>query len=434
MRKLTHIEQSFLLEACLLALAAPLLYFPARFPTEVLGLAVFLLAGGWMVRRLRLGVWYVRTPTDWALVLLLVIMLPIAVWAAPLPLREQYSWPRAYILLWNFALFAFVVTYSSQTHSFLQILTNGFLACGAVIAGGALLGINWLYKFRGFDWLLAQIPTPLVGVFGGADSGFHPNEVSGTLLYVLPLMLVWTAHHWRRRNPRGVTGLITLATLGVTLVLLATQSRGGLLGFGVGCLALVLLPSRWGRWLFWGGGVCTLLAIPFLPASLLALISDAPPVEALGGMGTLSFRQEVWTQALNAIGDFAFTGMGLGTFRQVVRLLYPLNVAPDYDIAHAHNFFLQGALDFGIPGLVAILALYLTAVAQLWRLWRGAADNNGNTIPWRTYALGLTGCLIAQTVYSQLDAVTLGAKPNFMFWYLFALIYGAGNLRLQGTP
>ncbi len=38
------------------------------------------------------------------------------------------------------------------------------------------------------------------------------------------------------------------------------------------------------------------------------------------------------------------------------------------------------------------------------------------------WALGLTGALVAHTVYSQLDAVTMGAKTNLMWWWMFGLV------------
>ena len=90
------------------------------------------------------------------------------------------------------------------------------------------------------------------------------------------------------------------------------------------------------------------------------------------------------------------------------------SMAPDGDIAHAHNFFLQSALDFGLPGLIALLAIYLVLVVQIVQLWRAPQPATG-ALPlqatWRTWAIGLAGCLVAQTVYSQLDAVAVVAIP-----------------------
>ena len=149
------------------------------------------------------------------------------------------------------------------------------------------------------------------------------------------------------------------------------------------------------------------------------------------GAVTLFQRQEISTRALYGIQDFSFTGMGLGTFRGLLPLLYPLaTMASDFDAAHAHNFFLQSALDFGVPGLVALLAIYLAVAAQLVELGRTPGPADG-TLPlqgaWRTWALGIGCALAAQTVYSQLDAVAMGSKPNFLFWWLLALVLGSAN-------
>ncbi|CAN5461224.1 hypothetical protein BH10CHL1_BH10CHL1_44050 [soil metagenome] len=422
-----------MVDVILLALAAPLLYFPEHLPRWSLWCAFGLLAVQWLWRRLRLGFWSVRTPADWPLLFLVCVMLPIAIWAAPLPLRQEFSWPRTYVLIWNICLFGTVVTYSSLDYKLMQIVTASFMACGVGIAAVAPLGMNWLYKFRSLDVILQRIPKPLIGVFHGADSGFHPNQVSGTLLYVLPLMLVFAVKSWRKKNQRRpIHWLLMLGAVFTTLVLFATQSRGGLLGFGIGIAAMILLPSKPGRWLLGGAILLLLMLWPFLPVSLFELISDAPSVDALGGVSSLSFRQEVWTYALQGIHDFPLTGIGFGTFRELVRLIYPITIDPTYNLGHAHNFFLQGALDFGIPGLIALLAIYLTATVQLSTLWRKRplSDISQSAQLWRTYAVGFAGCLVAQTVYSQLDAVTLGSKTNFMFWYLFALLYGTANLSL----
>src|SRR4051812_37703803 len=105
MKRFTGLEQSFIVDVALLALAAPLLYFPEHLPRWSLWCALALLTIGWLWRRLRLGCWAVRTPADWPILFLFCVMLPIAIWVAPLPLRQEFSWPRTYILVWNICLF-----------------------------------------------------------------------------------------------------------------------------------------------------------------------------------------------------------------------------------------------------------------------------------------------------------------------------------------
>ena len=418
-------DTTFAVELLLLAVTAPLLYFPDRFETTEIAFAVGLLGLGWVWRRLMIGIWYQRTPADWAIFFLFFVMLPVSVWAAPGPLREEYSIPRALILIWNFFLFWTIVSHAGRRKELTVLALVGFGGVSAVIAALAPLGIAWLYKLPVLDQVVTLIPSPLVGAFQGAESGFHPNQVAGTLLYAAPLFIalgftaLFQRSHWLLR-----IGLILLAGL-LGGVLLLTQSRGGLLGLGLGAIAMFLLGRRWGRWLLMAGVVGLLAALPLLPTDqLLAIFADAPPAEALGGTDTLGFRQDVWTAALYGIQDFSFTGMGLNTFREIMFLLYPTSVNPTFNLGHAHNFFLQGALDFGLPGLIGLFALYLSAAAGLTLLWRRPQIDLGfRILNTRLLAIGLAGCLIAQSIYSLFDAVSFGAKTHFFFWYLFALIF-----------
>ena len=418
---------------CLL-LAAPALYFPNWFPTWTPWVSLALLGISWLWRSARLGCWLVRTPADWPMFFLFAVMLPVAVWAAPEPLRAQYSFPRSLILVWNFCLFYTVALHTSLRPSTLRGFIWVFIVATAVIALLAPLGIEWANKFPFLAPIYNSIPTVLRGFFAGAERGFHGNQVAGTLLYVLPLLyaLVLFAPTGQRLC-RPVWWLLGLLALYMTGVLVLTQSRAGLLGFGAGMLVLLLLPVRWGRWGLVVAGFLVAVSAPFWLN---------PVLNFLGSIGntaldtsTLTGREEVWSRALYGIQDFVFTGMGLGTFRAIMPVLYPMFlIAPDFDIAHAHNFFLQTALDLGLPGLMALLAIYIVAVVQIVGLWRAPVASVA-VLPlqatWRTYAIGLAGCLVAQTVYSQLDAVTMGSKPNFLFWILFALIFGAANCALH---
>jgi putative inorganic carbon (HCO3(-)) transporter len=166
-----------------------------------------------------------------------------------------------------------------------------------------------------------------------------------------------------------------------------------------------------------------------LPAALIvagsALVVVRPEVVA-GFINTsqqsadeisLSGRPEIWSRAFYAIQDFPFTGAGLGTFRRVVNLLYPLfTISPTYDIAHAHDIFLQVALDLGLPGLIAYLAcLWIAFVVA----WHGARRSAGAV---RSLALGLLAGLLALHVYGLTDAIALGAKPGVAFWLALGLI------------
>jgi O-antigen ligase len=410
-------DTTFFVELLLLAITAPILYFPGRFGMGEIAFAVGLLALGWVWRRLMIGVWYQRTPADWPIFFLFAVMLPVSIWAAPGPLREEYSIPRALILIWNFFLFWTVVSHAGRRREFLYLIGAGFILAGVAVSAIALLGTQWGNKFPLLGPFLARVPTPLVGAFDGAESGFNPNQVAGTLLYILPLgmaLLVSVGRDWRQRWWWGIPLLGAVGVIGA--VFLFTQSRAAWLGLIVAVVAMLLMRWRRGLLVIAAGIVLLVVILPWVPFELI--LGQAGEAEELVGTVTLSGRQEIWNRALYGIADFSFTGMGLGTFREIVRILYPLFlISPGFDIGHAHNFFLQMGLDFGIPGLIALLAIYLSGVAHLVQV--RLTYTWGQTL----WAIGLLGVLLGHTLYDMADAVSMGAKPNFIFWMLLALVF-----------
>jgi len=63
------------------------------------------------------------------------------------------------------------------------------------------------------------------------------------------------------------------------------------------------------------------------------------------------------------------------------------------------------------------VALYVGALAMLARTMQA-----GGAV--RLLALGLLGGLLAHFIYGMTDAVALGAKPGFLFWWLLGMVYG----------
>jgi len=151
------------------------------------------------------------------------------------------------------------------------------------------------------------------------------------------------------------------------------------------------------------------------PRTLWELWVSPPEATALGTLRTLGVRRELWPWAVTAIGDFPFTGVGLGAFRQVVFRLYPLPPWPSYDIGHAHNIFLQTALDTGLPGLVVYVAILFVAAAVGWRV---ARRDRG----FRPVSLGLLAGLVGLHVFGLADALVIGAKPALVFWLALGVL------------
>jgi putative inorganic carbon (HCO3(-)) transporter len=167
--------------------------------------------------------------------------------------------------------------------------------------------------------------------------------------------------------------------------------------------------------------VLLLTAVLYTRTDDWAALWQRPPQEtAVGDLSTLDFRREVWLWGVTAVGEFPLTGTGLGTFRRVAPERYPIAVPDDFDIAHAHNIFLQVALDTGLPGLAAYASLLIITGLMGWR----AAADKGD---YRPLVLGLLAALMALHVYGLGDALAPGSKPAVIFWLILGLIVMVGQ-------
>ncbi len=410
------------------------------------------------------------TPLNAAL-LLLALMVLVSEWAT---FDLAYSLPKISGMVLGFGVFFAVAREGERVRGWwLSLLA--FLGIGLGIAVLGSLGTRWASsKISFLEPILARLPMLIKGL-QGAESGFHPNEVAGALGWVLPVMLavsvalVALSFRWneggntspqstRRRQRKGVkaqresekkaedkvyrldklhgwrlvlvTILCLLATIFVGAVFVLTQSRGGYIGLALTLplLTLIALPRRW-RWYSLIALIVLAILLGFLVASRWEAVrvwvsgSDLAADPALS-LNSLEGRLEVWSRAIYGIQDFPFTGMGMNAFRKVVPVLYPLFlVSPEVDIGHAHNEFLQAALDLGIPGLIAFIAIYIIAFWMLADIWRKSVGQN-SILPYRAVVLGLGGGLLAHLLYGLTDAVALGAKPGLLFWMLLGLIAG----------
>jgi putative inorganic carbon (HCO3(-)) transporter len=310
----------------------------------------------------------------------------------------------------------------TTSESRLAAATAVFLLAGGALAVLGLLGTNWFGKFPVLASVFERLPKVIRGV-PGAEEGFHPNAVAGCLVLFIPLQAALLTSAGRRWLPAMYAGggrallaggqALLLALTTGTLIL--TQSRGAWAGLAAACLAFLAWHSRRTRALAAAMlASLAILAFALGPARLADIaVSRSGPEMARNVSG----RVELWSRAIYAIQDFPFTGMGMNVFRKVMPRMYPtIHATPDFDVAHAHNHLLQTALDLGIPGLVAYLAIWFTTGALLVRVYR-----RGTWPIARILAGGLGGGLLAHFVFSLTDAIPLGAKVGVLFWMTLAL-------------
>lgn len=417
-------------EPLALLLVAPLLLFPTVRPGwTAAGLA--LLAGLALARWLAAGELWPATPFNAAL-LLFGVMLPVAWWASA---ARDLSWPKLTGLILGLLAFR-ALALGIRDRRTLAWGLAAFAATGAGILAAGSLSTDWSAKVALLQPLVQRLPQLLTDLPGAPGQGVNANQLAGAMLVYLPFCLALAVGSWREgRRETALAGLAGAAA--AAGVLLLTQSRSGWIGGAAGLAVLGILGGLMSRrhrvrqaalvlpvilLLAFGGALALLgpqhiAALWTAPAS--AADTGAVGMADAGSPVSLSGRVEIWSRALYAIQDFPFTGVGLGAFRQVVNLLYPLfTVGPDVDIAHAHNIFLQVALDVGLPGLIAYLALLWVAGVLGWQ-----AARRGSPLI-RALALGLLAGLAGLHVYGLTDALALGSKPGIAFWMSLGLLVG----------
>ena len=301
-------------------------------------------------------------------------------------------------------------------------------ALGLVALGGALAAVSPVVVEWQGSKMASIIPPALYRIFPLLVSdGANPNVMAGALLILFPLAvslsLRWPAPqgkiatHWDTLLPI-TTGLC--ATL-IFAMLVLTQSRGAWLATAISMWLLANLRWRWLR------PVSVLLV---LLAGLMVLLRPVwltPVFESLSTTGSISGsaeRQEIWTHAWYMIQDFSFTGVGMGNFRRVNDLFYPLYIATP-DAPHAHNLFLQVAVDLGIPGFLAWLGLFVHA---FYVTVRAFAHPQGDWV--RAIAAGLLVAQVAMSVHGLLDCVVWGVmRTALIVWLLWGLAYALEPFR-----
>lgn len=413
-------DRAVVIEGLVLLLAAPFLAMPQAFPGLTIA-ALLALAAVWAFSILTAR--EPASPFDILLALWSVaLVIGILVTADP---GETLN--KAANLILGLGIWRFLVI-AVRTRQALATAVGAFLL---LCLGFSLIGLataTELPKIPALTVLNPFYEHPLSGLIGLRT---HPNQLAGLICLYWPLLVSLTFAPPPGRQSRRWRILFAAMTLLATLILILTQSRGGWIAASVGLFSLM---AMWGlamprsgsrkvlRLALIGWALLALLALAAIgPARLQETWSNPPQETAVGTLLTLDYRKQLWPWAITAVQDFPYTGVGLGAFRQVVFRLYPLTLSPGQDVGHAHNIFLQTALDVGLPGLIVYLALLFVAGAVGWRVARREAGL-------RSISLGLLAGLIMVHVFGLADALALGSRPGAMFWYSLGLLAAMNNL------
>jgi putative inorganic carbon (HCO3(-)) transporter len=346
----------------------------------------------------------IRTPADWPIGLL-ILMVPVTCWATAVP---EITISQGLRLLAGIGIYYAIINWTTSLARMRWLLRGVWLA-GLLLALYAFISVQWgntkLYFIP--VAIYAQFPTLV------SDTA-NPNVMAGILVILLPCALGVLLFSSRRLRWFD-RGLSVLAASVITIVLILTQSRGGI--FALGEILILLVVLRWKRgWILLAGAVVLVSAVILFYGSTTIL----DVILANATLGGIDGRLEVWSRAVYMIQDFPFTGVGMGSYGRTADLLYPFFLYTPGSVPHTHNLFLQIAVDLGIPGLTAWLAIWMLMTSTAFQLFRrGRALQDG----WASgLGAGLLCGQLALVSHGMLDAVTWGmVKPAPLVWVLWGL-------------
>ncbi len=242
------------------------------------------------------------------------------------------------------------------------------------VGAAALLG---LMQFSG-----SAFNNPFLNETPGQVSGNFANRNHFALFMALgcPLVAAWMFRDGRRPGWRGAfgPGLIVL----FLLTILATGSRAGI-GLGMAALVLGLMVARqpirralarYPRWVF-PALVAGLVAVVALFVALSFVSSRAVSIDRLFALDQVEdMRSRGIPVVLAMIADYFPSGAGVGSFDPIFRMHEPFALLKPTYFNHAHNDFLEVALDAGLPGIVLLAAAVGWWGRASITAWRPAVD------------------------------------------------------------
>ncbi|MGF1713359.1 O-antigen ligase family protein [Photobacterium chitinilyticum] len=245
-------------------------------------------------------------------------------------------------------IMVFAISWLPSKLSQLKMIPALLLLSGLCIGGLALYN-----KANGIG--LVEGTRVTIGRDIGSVLG-DPNDLALVLLFPVSFALSYSFHG--NKMQRGLTAIILLVLI---ISILATQSRGGLLGISCGIFALTLLKSR-----------SVIIPMVFSSIGLLALIVLAGISDRSSGGAAEEGVDEsamgriyAWQAAINMAIANPFTGVGLDNFFYNYYFYSPHWDGKNHAV---HSTWMQIIAETGFAGLVLFLLMLIGALKVSYQL------------------------------------------------------------------
>lgn len=288
----------------------------------------------------------------------------------PLSIVPGATYNAASSLIVPFATLFFAVGLRQSERLWLPVVILILIAASTVVG---------LLQFSG-----AGFNNPSINDLMGEVSGSFANRNHFALFLAFGCVFapVWAFRSGHRsfwRVPVAL-GLVLL----FALTILATGSRAGVL---LGCLALIIgvflvhqrirkFLRNAPKWTF-PALIAALLGVVAISVLLSVAADRAASIDRILALDTEhDLRSRALPTVLAMINTYFPAGSGLGGFDPVFRMHEPTPLLNISYFNHAHNDFLEIALDAGLPGIVLLLGAIFWWLFASIGAWRDRTDGD----------------------------------------------------------
>ncbi|MCB2342084.1 O-antigen ligase family protein [Clostridium estertheticum] len=293
----------------------------------------------------------------------------------------------------------FVIKYEFNTKKLVKnllkcyIFTAGLLSIFGIIQHFTTIGLDKKFVEHYPGYTVVRIATTM----------FNPNAYAAFLILIIFPVVMLTIYEKNKKN-KGMYGIISVL-LFVNIIM--TYSRNAQVGVCIGAVVLCVIYSYKLIIAFGGIGILTL----FMPSVL-------DRVQALTNDSQNESRIKLWKTAIMMIKDHPILGVGNGNYisryNEYVSKYKGLSYNA-YKRYPAHNSYLKVESELGIVGIVSFLAVLVTSLIRVKKLF---TITNDKFI--KAFYMGAFASMIAFFFMNISDNLFFVPMATTYFWFLIA--------------
>ncbi|MBU3158686.1 O-antigen ligase family protein [Clostridium frigoris] len=294
----------------------------------------------------------------------------------------------------------FVIKYEFNTKKLVKNLLKCYIFTASILS---IFGIIQHFTRIGLDKKFVEHYSSGYSVVRIAATMFNPNAYSAFLILIIFPVVMLTIYE-KNKKIKSIYGIISVL-LFVNIIM--TYSRNAQLGVCIGAVVLCVIYSYKLIIAFGVIGVLTL----FMPSVL-------DTVQALTNASRNASRIKLWKTAIMMIKEHPILGVGNGNFisryNEYVSKYKGLSYNA-YKRYPAHNSYLKVESELGIVGIVSFLAILVTSLFRVKKLFTLTDDKFI-----KAFYMGAFASMIAFFFMNISDNLFFVPMATTYFWFLIA--------------